>query len=66
MRSSRIWLKPTRQHQVLENETHVQPPKQSDRVEAGQVRAGGRVGWTALIGVVESKINCHSYLIKNV
>ena len=46
----------TRQRQVLELGTCGRPPKQSDRVNAGQVRAGwagGRVGWTALLIILK-------------
>ena len=45
--------KPTLQRRVLELKTCIWPPEQSDRVEEGRVRAGGRVGWTALSMSVE-------------
>ena len=44
--------KPTHWRRVLELGTHGRPSEQSDRVNAGRVRAGwtgGRVGWTTLI-----------------
>ena len=44
--------KPTRRRRVLELGTSGRPVEQSDRVNAGRVRAGwagGRVGWTALL-----------------
>ena len=44
--------KPTRRRRVLELGTRGRSPEQSDRVNAGPVRAGwagGRVGWTALM-----------------
>ena len=46
--------KPTRRRRFLEIGTRGRPVEQSDRVNAGRVRAGwagwagGRVGWTAL------------------
>ena len=46
----------TRRRQVLELGTRGRPPKQSDRVNAGQVRAswaGDRVGWTVLLITVK-------------
>ena len=47
--------KPTRRRRFLEIGTRGRPVEQSDRVNAGRVRAGwagwagGRVGWTALV-----------------
>ena len=54
--------KPTRRRRVLEIGTRGRPVEQSDRVNAGRVRAGwagwagGRVGWTAqLKATLQSK-----------
>ena len=47
--------KPTRRRRVLEIGTRGRPVEQSDRVNAGRVRAGwagGRVGWTALLAAM--------------
>ena len=43
-------LKPRRR--VLELGTRCKSSEQSDWVNAGRVRAGGRVGWTALVNVL--------------
>ena len=49
-------LKPTRRRWVLELRTRGRPLEQSDRVNASRVRAGwasGRMGWTALMFLIQ-------------